>query len=114
MDVTFRSDQRGNVLATEIAHEGVTRMITGRPKLLVRISRTTNPSVLRGWLSRTQRKGLGLRLSPPGSGDFPASAYQIWNRGWKTADVETYRARGVANILRDYYPDSEKSDLPLH
>jgi hypothetical protein len=34
-------------------------------------------------------------LHPYGGG----SAYYVWNRGWKAADVQTLRSRGIANIL---------------
>jgi hypothetical protein len=36
---------------------------------------------------------------------------QVWNKGWKAADRETYRSRGVRNILQQYYPDEDKHYL---
>lgn len=34
-------------------------------------------------------------LAPHGGG----KEFQVWNKGWKAADVETMRSKGVANIL---------------
>lgn len=55
-------------------------------------------------------QALGMRVYPADSGGVPQ--YQVWNKGWRTADVETMRARGVSNILRDFYPGSENYYLP--
>lgn len=53
---------------------------------------------------------LAHRAPPGSSGGVPQ--YQVWNKGWRAADVETFRARGVTNILRDFYPGSENYYLP--
>jgi len=43
-------------------------------------------------------RALGMKsLAPHGGGP----EFQVWNKGWKAADVETMRAKGLAKIM-DY------------
>jgi hypothetical protein len=112
VDVSFRSDQHGSALAVDIAHEGVhVNDNLSSEYFGTRITHYETEHY--AWMIQSYTaQGLGMRVSPPGSGDELLRKYQVWNKGWKATDIETYRARGVANVLRDYYPDSENSYLP--
>ena len=109
INVSFRSDQRGDKLATLIGHEGVHVEDNESAQQGAWITHYTTES--QGYLVGSYvAQGLGMRVYPTDSGSL--SQYQAWNKGWRTADVETFRSRGVANILRDYYPGSQSSVLP--
>jgi hypothetical protein len=45
-------------------------------------------------------QALGMKcLRPHGGG----SEFDVWNKGWKAADVQTLRSKGIGNILNQLY-----------
>jgi hypothetical protein len=63
------------------------------------------------WLVQSwTAQALGMKYSPEGADEKPE--YQIWSKGWRAAEIETLRSKGVSNVLRDFYPDSDKDYLP--
>lgn len=98
--VSFRSDQHGNELAVDITHEGV--HVDDNLAVEYFGTRITHYETEHdAWMVQSYTaQGLAMRLSPPGSGDEPTRQYQVWNKGWKAADIEARRASGVSNVLR--------------
>jgi hypothetical protein len=98
--VLFNAGLKGNQLAAVLAHEGrhvgdaqawAATHSLGGPTDLNHFAREQ-----RAWyVSSYVAQALGMRSYGAGGAD-----YNVWNRGWRAADRETLRSRGVANILR--------------
>jgi RHS repeat-associated protein len=112
VDVSFSSDQHGNALAVTIAHEGV-HVNDNMDSETFGTDITQYETEHDAWMvSSYAAQGLGMRSYPAGTGDEPFQKYQVWNKGWEAADVQTLRAKGVANVLDTFYSDSKNSYLP--
>jgi RHS repeat-associated protein len=101
VDVSFRSDEHGVDFATDVVHEGS----HVEDQLLVQLDGATithGESERNAYMAESYAaQALNLRISPRGAGDVPQ--YEIWNKGWKAADVQTLRSKGIDNILNDKY-----------
>jgi len=98
--VEIGSGGKGNFLAATILHEGVhidqgNAWLNGGESSIADINHYFREQ--QAWtLEGSVAGALGMNsLAPHGGG----KDFQVWNRGWKAADVETMRAKGVGNIL---------------
>jgi len=98
--VKFGSGDKGNFLAATILHEGVhidqgNAWLNGGESSIADINHYFREQ--QAWnLEGSVARALGMNsLAPHGGG----KDFQVWNKGWKAADVETMRAKGVGNIL---------------
>lgn len=98
--VKFGSGDKGNFLAATILHEGVhidqgNAWLNGGESSIADINHYFREQ--QAWtLEGSVAGALGMNsLAPYGGG----KDFQVWNKGWKAADVETMRAKGVGNIL---------------
>jgi hypothetical protein len=103
VSVNFNPGLRGNELAATLAHEG---RHVGDAQAWVWAGEPVGGQLDLNHYSREQgawyvssyiAEALGMkRYAPRGGG----SEFQVWNSGWKAADRETLRSRGVNTILR--------------
>jgi RHS repeat-associated protein len=102
ISVKFNRGLKGNDLATVVAHEG---RHVGDAQAWLRNGECTSCTFnmnhfaleTRGWnVSSYMAQALHSRSYGPGGG----SQYQVWNRGWKQADIQTKRTRGINAILQ--------------
>ena len=98
--VKFGSGIKGDFLAATVLHEGVhidqgNAWLNGGESSVADINHFFREQG--AWtLESSIARALGMKsLAPHGGG----SEYQVWNKGWKAADIETMRSKGVANIL---------------
>jgi hypothetical protein len=107
--VSFDIHKHGNELAVVVGHEGVHVDDNYLANLGFPITHADTESF--AWTVRSYlAQGLGMAHYPPGAVDS-LTKYQVWNKGWRAAERETYRSTGVTNIVRDFYPDPEKDYL---
>jgi hypothetical protein len=110
INVSFRSDYSGDQLAAVVGHEGVHVLDNQDAQAGEFISHSTS-EISAYIVGSYVAQALGLGSYPRDTGGTPQ--YQVWSKGWRAADVETYRARGAANLVRDFYPDADKSYLQM-
>jgi RHS repeat-associated protein len=108
--VSFRPDVKGSGLAIQLAHEG--QHVYDIDAFLS--NREANGSTDLYHADREKRafeitsfvaQGLGKSTAPKG---FDPK-YQVWNSGWKTAEVAEKRAKAIDRLVSTYYPHSEAS-----
>jgi YD repeat-containing protein len=100
ISVKFGASIKGDFLTATVAHEGThvdlaQAWLSGGEGSTGNINHYANEQA--AWaVGASIAQALGMKnLHPYGGG----SAYYVWNRGWKAADVQTLRSRGIANIL---------------
>jgi len=102
---SFNLNLTGNQLAATVAHEG--RHVADANTWLIGHFTTGALNMnhyfreMRAWnVSGVIAEALGMKqFAPKGGGP----EYQVWNRGWKAADVQTLRSTGISNILKNLY-----------
>ena len=100
ISVKFGSSVRGDFLTATIAHEGAhvdqaNSWLNGGESWVKDYNHDMREKG--AWLVGSYvAQALGMKHYAPHGG---GSEYQTWNRGWKAADVETLRAKGISNIL---------------
>ena len=112
--VTFNLEKNSTIdmLAIAAAHEGfhVSRATAVSAALPLDLSTPAATNILDGPLNLTKyvnesgayvvssltAQGLGFRDLEAGAGGF-----EIWNSGWRAADVKTLRSKGIDNLLAD-------------
>jgi RHS repeat-associated protein len=110
ISVTFNPDilNQSSFLAATVAHEGVhvanyqAWENIGDPTAGA-LTHFTNEAA--AWaVGSFVAQALGMRsLAPKGAGPGTECAQcEVWNKGWKAADVDVLRARGIQNILHYY------------
>jgi hypothetical protein len=100
--VNFNPSLKGNDLAVTLTHEG---RHVGDAQAWVMTHSVGGPLDYnhffreeRAWyVSSYIAEALGMKREAPRGG---GKEYEVWNRGWKAADRETLRSRGVSTILR--------------
>jgi RHS repeat-associated protein len=105
---SFNYNLTGNELAVTVAHEG--RHVADANTWL--IGHFTSGAFdmnhyfreMRAWnVSGVIAEALGMKhYAPKGGGP----EYQVWNSGWKAADIQTLRSTGISNILKNLYGSS--------
>lgn len=100
ISVKFGSALKGNFLTATVAHEGahvdqaMTWLYHGEGAIgdINHFAREQT-----AWtVGSSIAQALGMKsLAPYGGG----REHQVWNDGWKAADVQTLRSKGIANIL---------------
>jgi hypothetical protein len=106
ISVSFRDDVKGNNLATVIAHEG---QHVGDNKL----AECCSMNISHGQTEHDAyaigayvAQALGMNVYPADSKGYPQ--YQMWNKGWQSADQQTLRERGIGNFIHDRYTDADR------
>ena len=110
INVTFNPSilSQSNFLAVTVAHEGVhvskfeAWENSGDP-VAGGLTHFTNEAA--AWaVGSFVAQALGMKsLAPQGAGPGTDCAQcQVWNKGWKAADVDVLRARGIQNVLHYY------------
>jgi len=103
ISVNFNPGLKGNELAVTLAHEG---RHVGGAQAWVGAGEPMGGALDLNHYLRDQRawyvssyiaEALGMKREAPRGG---GSEFQVWNSGWKAADRETLRSRGVNTILR--------------
>jgi RHS repeat-associated protein len=102
---SFDLNLTGNRFAATLAHEG--RHVADANNWLIGhfagggLNMNHYFRELRAWqVSGVMAEALGMKqFAPKGGGP----EYQVWNRGWKAADVQTLRSTGISNILKNLY-----------
>jgi RHS repeat-associated protein len=104
ISVDFNLNLEGDQLTVTIAHEG--RHVADA-QAWVRAGHLTGGDTDLNHYFREQRawsvssyvgQGLNLKTVSAGS-DNSGKSYEVWNRGWKVAEIETRRTNGINNIL---------------
>jgi RHS repeat-associated protein len=100
ISVKFGSAVNGDFLTATIAHEGAhvdqaTSWLNGGESSIGDLNHYAREQA--AWnVGSSIAQALGMKnLRPYGGG----SEYEVWNKGWKAADVQTLRSKGVGNIL---------------
>ena len=100
ISVKFGSSVKGDFLTATVAHEGAhvdqaQTWLRGGESSIGDLNHYAREQA--AWnLGSSIAQALGMKnLRPYGGG----SEYEVWNKGWKAADVQTLRSKGVANIL---------------
>jgi hypothetical protein len=104
--VKFGSEDKGDFLTATVLHEGVHVLQgnlwlggvgSGSPLLGVAFDLNHYFLEQQAWtLEGSFAKALGMKSLAPQGRD---ASYQVWNAGWKAADVATMRSKGVAKIV---------------
>jgi RHS repeat-associated protein len=104
MTVSFNSNLSGDKMIMSLSHEGAHAldlnnwMLAGKP---VGGPLDMNHYFIESHAWRVNSymaEELGMSCYPQGN-----SRYQVWNKKWDAADRETFRSRGVSNILDEKY-----------
>ena len=110
VSVTFNRSLSGQQLSTTVAHEGrhvadAQAWVAGGECAGCSSDIDHNARETRAWnVSSYMGQALNLRSVDPGFANT-----QVWNRGWRQADITTKRANGIVEILKRYlekYPTS--------
>jgi RHS repeat-associated protein len=109
--VTFGKDILGksDFLAATVGHEGVhvaqgDAWLAGGRGSVADLNHYFRESA--AWdIGAKLAQALGMKVFGPLGSDGSGTPrdYQVWNKGWKAADVETMRSKGIANILTNLY-----------
>jgi RHS repeat-associated protein len=100
LTVMFGGSLRGDFLAATVAHEGVhvdqaQTWLAGGESSIGDLNHYAREQA--AWtVGSSIAQALGMKTFAPHGG---GSEYQVWNKGWKAADVQTLRSKGIANIL---------------
>ncbi|MBX3291017.1 MAG: hypothetical protein KF855_17035, partial [Acidobacteria bacterium] len=109
---TFRENSKGKNLVREIAHEG--RHVADAREYWS--EGTPTGSLDRTHFDRERRayfvssyvaQAQGLSMYSKSSSLAPGDKYRIWNRGWKAAEREEKRSRGINNYIQRHYGYTE-------
>lgn len=112
--VTFREEDKGKNLVRAIAHEG--RHVADAQEYWSEgspyssLDRTHFDRERRAYfVSSYVAQAQGLSIFSKSSSLAPGDKYRIWNRGWKAAEREEKRSRGINNYIQRHYGYTESS-----
>ena len=114
ISVTLGADLGGDFLTATVAHEGAhvdqaqTWLDNGEGSIgdLSHYEREQA-----AWaVGASVAQALGMKNLRPW-GNATGSQYDVWNKGWRAADIETRRASGIQNILNYMRDTSSDADM---
>ncbi len=98
--VMFGGSLRGDFLTATVAHEGAhvdqaQTWLAGGEGAIGDLNHYAREQA--AWtVGSSIAQALGMKTYAPHGG---GSEYQVWNKGWNAADVQTLRSKGLGNIL---------------